>query len=272
MFIKKKCCQVECIIGNNKYPSGFNENALSSFQMITDDKYLYVYSLSDFLYQILSFNNLKTKNLNINNLLLLLLQIRELIANLDITGSKIYKINKNNYDEISTILGYPSQNTINQSEINNGYNNFLNVYIWCATKLENELYFGTLDLRTILYTSLVEIIVNLFPNIENLKEILLNLPEDIIIIIIEIVFNKYLSLPIDLENKQLYFDIIKYKNNEFSKITSNGFVNTGYLNEYGDAGCRNLNIIKNKNGTFLLIGTTCYQITNYAKNWLLSLN
>ncbi len=37
------------------------------------------------------------------------------------------------------------------------------------------------------------------------------------------------------------------------------------MNEQADDGLRNLNIINHNNENYLLIGTTCYQMTNVAK-------
>lgn len=285
----KSKCSVYSMIGNDHYLDGLGENALSTFQIIfrPNDPYGYIYSLSDFVYQSLSLsnnivqNNLDLSSLNVNQSFLnVLFELRELVSNLDITGSKIFKFDtrdlfcSHKIPTLTTLVGYPSYHTINESSTSNGYQNFLNVYLWCATSDKDDIYFGSLDIRSLLYSFFVRIMVILYGNlINNIEQILLELPEFLIIYITEIVFNKYLSFPIDLENKQLYFDIIKLnERQEFSKITSSGFSNTSYFNPYADDGCRNLNIIKNNDQKYLLIGSTCYQKTNFAKNYLLDLN
>ncbi len=76
----------------------------------------------------------------------------------------------------------------------------------------------------------------------------------------------------DLANKKLYFDIIKINSIHQDKITSSGFNTSNGLNPLADDGVRNLNIIKHCKDNYLLIGTTCYQINNVAKNYLIKLN
>jgi hypothetical protein len=58
---------------------------------------------------------------------------------------------------------------------------------------------------------------------------------------------------------------------KIKKITSDGFNFSNQINSLSDDGVRNLNIIKSNKDKYLLIGTTCYQPTNVAKNYLIKL-
>jgi hypothetical protein len=161
IFNSSKCC-VYSLVGNSKYPSGFNENALSTFQFAfrDNDKYGYFYSLSDFVYQSLSNGENILNKININpnlNVLEILFELRNIIDNLDIKGSKIFKFKKTDLfskTQIITLLGDPSFNTTSQTQLSNGYNNFLNVYFWCSTSYDDRIFFGSLDIRSLLYSFL----------------------------------------------------------------------------------------------------------------------
>jgi hypothetical protein len=269
-------CDLECLIGNSFYPDGFNEDALSTFQVIAkpNDPFIYIYSLSDFLYQALS---ITMPSLNVSDSFLnILFQLRDIIAELDITGSKIFKFHKNQLFTpciyITTIVGSPVYNSMNQSKSQNGNNNFLNVYTWCATSDSDKIYFGTLDIRSLIYNYLIQILIFIFPDITNLYNILYSLPEDIIILITEILLNKYLSLPINIEDKKLYFDVFSIDSlNQMEIITRSGFNSFPNMNSYSQEGCRQLHIINNVKGCYLMIGTTCYKEDNYAKTYLYKL-
>lgn len=267
------------LIGNEVYPAGFGIESISAFQIQTTKKseYIYLYSLSDMLYQVLGFINNPESNIsqyfeNITDFFSFVNAIREIVANLDFDGTRIFVLNKkdlykSSYPIIKTIIGNAPPKTINLSCTNNGFNNFLNVYTWSSTsdKCQNELYFGTLDLRATIYTSFANIIKSINPV---LSEILLSLPNQIIIQLTEYFLNINFSYPIDFTNTELYFDIIKIdEKHNITKLTSNGFSNIENLGLF-DSGIRNLNIIKNCNGKFLLSGTTCYQVDNSAKIYI----
>jgi len=272
------------IIDNKVYPNGFEINSISTFQVETnpDTDIVYVYSLSDFLYQIESLNLQKTLSSKITpdiTLLELLTIIRSLISNFDIDGTRIFSFDKKNLYKksppiLSTVVGTSVFNTIVKSKTSNGYNNFANVYTWCSTSYHNEFYFGTLDIRSTLYVSLVTAIANIL-DMPELIPALLSLPENLIILITEFIFdpNFILDTNIDFTDKQLYFDVIKINSctETTEKITSRGFSTVDGINPRGDDGCRNINIVDNNKGRFLLIGTTCYQKNNYAKNFTLQI-
>lgn len=291
LFQIKKKVNVYNLIGNDKYPPGFNINSISTVQVITNhkSKYVYIYSLSDFLYQIAFLKNnpnsiqkiqnklgIKFNQVDQNNLLDLILELRKILLNFDIEGTRIFKFKKSDLYKndilISTVVGDAPYGTLNLSTTSNGYNSYTNLYTWCATSYRDDYYFGTLDLRTEIYNLLVSLIVSIFTN-QNLYQFLLTLPQKQIIIITEL-FNPNFCIG-NLENlpdKQLYFDIIKINSNHQDKITSNGFnINNG-LNKNADDGVRNLNIIKHCDNNYLLVGTTCYQVDNVSKNYLIKIN
>ena len=287
-LIPKNNIDVLCLIGNTKYPAGFDINSISTVQVITNPKTnkVYIYTLSDFLYQILSIINSNAFNkisnlikLNTNYTLLdIILAIRNIFLNFDIEGTRIFEFSKDdlykiNEITINTVVGDPPYNTLNKSTTSNGYNSYTNGYTWCATSEKNNFYFGTLDIRSTIYSSLVLIIVQFLNNPPGLYEFLISLPEDLIIIITEL-FNPNFCIGNleDLEDKKLYFDIINIKNDNISKITSSGFNLLNSINKFSDDGVRNLNIIKSCKNKYLLIGTTCYQPTNKSKNYLYNIS
>ena len=275
---------LNCIIGNDFYPAGFSTNSISTFQVETNNNtdIVYIYSLSDFVYQ---FESLRVQLMNSPiqpniTLLDIISLLRESITKLDIDGTHIYSISKKSLYKnepilVTTIIGNPSHGTINKSSTTNGYNNFCNVYTWSSTSNNHDFYFGTLDIRDQLYILLVNILVNLITDEylqSEIKNILLSLPQEIIILITEFFLNEKFVLPINFIDKKLYFDIIKIDSNQnISKITSNGFCNNNNLSNTADDGVRNLKIVKNNNDTYLLIGSTCYQSNNSAKLYTIKL-
>jgi hypothetical protein len=282
LFLNKSCfIDLYSIIDNKTYPPGFDIDSISTFQVQTTKcgDIVYIYSLSDFVYQIvplISQNNLNSIINKDSPMLEIIDGLRKLVSNLDIDGTRIFTISKKSLYKcvspiITTIIGNVPYATINKSTTTNGYNNFLNVYTWASTNYKNDCYFGTLDIRASIYTGIVNLIISILPiPIPGLQYFLLSLPENIIILITEFFLNIDFTLPIDFTNKKLYFDIIKIdKDQNISKITSSGFSTSYRLSETADEGVRNLDIVKNKNGNFLLIGSTCYQTTNTAKVYTL---
>lgn len=310
--IKKVVC-TRCLIGQSQpdslakskisYPPGFNIDSISTVQIITSpsSKYVYIYSLSDFLYQISLINNpsvqkkiqnkIQNKIVILNNdknildqhiLLDFILELRSIVLDFDIEGTKIFRFKKSNLFKksnplISTIVGNPPYSTLNLSNTSNGYDSYTNLYTWCATSSGKDFYFGTLDLRSQIY-KLIILLLNSFLQIPGLYEFLINLPQDQIIIITEL-FNPNFCIgnltdfSNNFSNKKLYFDIIKITDsNVQNKITSSGFNQNNGLNPNADDGVRNLNIIETHKKKQLLIGTTCYQTTNVAKNYLINLD
>lgn len=288
----KDCVNVSSLIDNCLYLPGFDINSISTVQVITNpkSKEVYVYTLSDFVYQILYlFNNPIALNEAIeklgisissaNSLLDIILALRQIFLSFDIEGTRIFKFNKselyNKKDIVfTTIIGIPPYNTLNKSNTSDGYNSYTNLYTWSATSQKNDYYFGTLDIRANLYVSLITIIVLLLGNPSGLYEYLISLPEEQIIIITELLNPNFcLGSLTDLTNKELYFDIIHIKCDKIGKITSDGFNSLARVNNFSDDGVRNLNIIEScdKKSKYLLVGTTCYQPTNVAKNYLVKI-
>lgn len=295
--INSKCCikikkeiHVKCLIGNLKYPSGFNINSISTVQVITNQKseYVYVYTLSDFLYQIAFIMNNQNILKKIQNkfnivgsdniLLDIILGLRSIILSFDIEGTRIFKFKKSDlfkkHDvQMSTIVGESPYNTLNLSTTSNGFDSYTNLYTWCATSHKDDFYFGTLDLRSQIYNLIILLTASIL-QIPGLYEFLLTLPQNQIIIITEL-FNPNFCIGnlTNLQDKKLYFDVIKIesKSNYQNKITSSGFNTDDGLNQMADDGVRNLNIIHNSEKSYLLIGTTCYQPTNVGKNYLIQI-
>lgn len=284
----KKEIEVNSIIGNSKYPPGFDITSISTVQVISNpkSKYVYIYTLSDFLYQFSSLMNNPTGiqkiqnelNIQVNetNILDIILELRKVFLSFDIEGTRIFKFEKsqlykNNDILISTVVGNPPFGTLNLSNTSNGYNSYTNLYTWCATSYQNNFYFGTLDLRAQIF-NLIALLISLLLSNPELYQLLLTLPEDQIIIITEL-FNPNFCIDnlTDLSNKKLYFDIINIESNIQDKITSSGFNITNGVNPLADDGVRNLNIITNCKQKFLLVGTTCYQPNNVAKNYLVKI-
>jgi hypothetical protein len=286
-FKIKNKIKVFNLIGNLKYPAGFNIDSISTVQVITNQKskYVYIYSLSDFLYQIASLTNnpdtiqkIQTRlniQLDQNNLLDLILELRKILLDFDIEGTRILKFNKSDlYSDnilISTVVGNPPYGTLNLSNTTNGFNSYTNLYTWSATSCGDNFYFGTLDLRSQIYNTIAILLSAITSNPE-LYQFLLTLPQDQIIIITEL-FNPNFCIGnlTDLSNKQLYFDVIKIKSALVDKITSSGFNTSDGLNQMADDGVRNLNIINHCGEKYLLIGTTCYQVDNVAKNYIVKI-
>ena len=211
-----------------------------------------------------------------NNILNIILELRKLLLNFDIEGTRIFKIKKSDLFKkdilISTIVGEAPFNTLNLSNTTNGFNSYTNLYTWTATSCGKNFYFGTLDLRTQIYNFIVILITSIIPN-PNLYQFLISLPQPQIILLTELFNPNFCLSNLDnLADKQLYFDIIKISCNSQEKITSCGFNSNNGLNNFADEGVRNINIIKHNKKKFLLIGTTCYQTDNVAKNYLLRLN
>ena len=205
----------------------------------------------------------------------LILGLRKILLNFNIEGTRIFKFKKSDlYKDnilISTVIGDAPYGTLNLSKTSNGYNSYTNLYTWCATSCGDDYYFGTLDLRSNIYKLIVTLIYSLYSD-PDLYKFLLNLPQEQIIIITEL-FNPNFCIG-NLENisdKKLYFDIIKINSDDQDKITSSGFNTSNVLNEFADDGIRNLNIIKHRNYNYLLIGTTCYQVDNIAKKYLIKI-
>jgi hypothetical protein len=279
--------KVHSLIGNCKYPNGFNISSISTVQVISNSKskYVYIYTLSDFLYQfnfIINNPNILEKiinklNIQLNQLNLLdtILELRKVILDFDIEGTRIFKFKKSDLYKndilISTIVGEPPFGTLNLSNTTNGFNSYTNLYTWCATSNNNDFYFGTLDLRSQIY-NLIALLTSLILSNPQIYQFLLSLPESQIIIITEL-FNPNFCIGnlTDLSNKKLYFDIINIKSNFQDKITSSGFNTNDGLNQFADDGVRNLNIIYHGCHKYLLVGTTCYQPINVAKNYLVKI-
>ena len=269
------------LIGNNYYPSGFNEPAISTFQTQSNGtNQLIIYSLSDFLYQFLAILpklNLLFQDVNsINDLKSieeLILNIRALFKNVDIDGFKVLYLNKddlynNKYPPITCLIGEPPINTINKSVAGNGNNNMYNVYAWQSTfdKENKNIYIGSLDLGASIYDSLIGLVQNTYPL---LYIILKNLPEDIKILILYILIEKP-TLPINFYDKKFYFDVIELNHmNQIKTITTDGFKKA--KKNLLDEGVRTISIIKNENGKFLSVGTTCYQTENAASVYILKI-
>jgi hypothetical protein len=271
------------LIGNNYYPSGFDEPAISTFQTQSNGtSQLIIYSLSDFLYQFLAILpkiNLLLQDVNSNSINDLksieeiILKIRELFKNVDLNGFKVLYLNKddlynNEYPPINCLIGEPPINTINKSVAENGNNNMYNVYAWQSTfdKENNHIYIGSLDLSASIYDSLIGLIQNTYPL---LYTILKNLPENIKILILDILIQTP-TLPINFYDKKFYFDVIEVNHmNQIKTITTNGFKNA--KKNLLDEGVRTISIIKNENGKFLLVGSTCYQKENAASVYTLKI-
>lgn len=288
----KDCVNVSSLIGNCLYPPGFDINSISTVQVITNrkSKEVYIYTLSDFVYQFLYlFNNPTALNEAIeklgilissaNSILDIILALRQIFLSFDIEGTRIFKFDKcelyNKKDIVfTTVVGYPPYNTLNKSNISDGFNSYTNLYTWSATSQKNDYYFGTLDIRANLYVSLITIIIELLGNPPGLYEYMITLPEEQIIIITELLNPNFcLGSLTDLTNKELYFDIIHIKCDKITKITSDGFNSLARVNNFSDDGVRNLNIIEScdKKSKYLLVGTTCYQPRNVAKNYLVKI-
>lgn len=281
-IISKNSVNLLNLIGNNIYPDGFGLDALSTFQIQTTScsTKIYVYSLSDFLYQTLSIlqnpnrNDIITENIMIPGLIE---SVRKIAQNLDLNGTRIFTINKNDLykksiPKITTILGEAPKNTVNKSSTDNGNNNFLNVYTWQSTSFKKNIYFGTLDVRFPVWQFLAQIIGKTLKK-SQITQTLLSLPNPIIIFLTEFFLNINFNPKEFIKtyfNKQLHFDLIKYNENSFSPITLNGFQS---INPFlTDDGVRNLDVVDNCNGTFLLVGSTCYQPNNVAKVYSLKIN
>ena len=265
------------VIGNDLYEPGFGIDSLSTFQFQSspNNEYLYIYSLSDFLYQFLSIQNTnKLAQRSLGSFEDSVKEFRLLAANLDLAGTRIFRIKKSdlfngNAPYVTTVLGSPPIGTINGSYTGDGYNNFLNVYTWESTADNNDLYFGTLDIRETAYLGLVDILIGAI-GLPEIKPILLAAPENIRIAVTEYLLNINFSIPLKFEDKQLYFDVIKIDGDGIiSKVTSNGFREANP--SLPDEGVRNLDIVENQNGKFLLTGSTCYQPNNSAKLYTLKL-
>ncbi len=272
------------IIGNSIYPDGFDINSISTFQVETNPEtnIVYIYSISDYLYQTQAVNltNVLSNQISpITTVLEFLILIRTLINNFDIDGSRIFTFNKKDLFNkhppvISTVIGDSVYNSFNKSKSSNGYNNFANIYTWCSCSIKNYFGFGTLDIRSSLYVSLVYSLATIL-NLPNLIPFMLGLPEYLIILITEFIFDPDFNFNsnFNYEDKLLYFDAftINSDTNQVEKITSNGFSSIDGLNPVGDDGCRNINILSNKSGTYLVIGSTCYQNDNVAKVYTVKL-
>ncbi len=275
---------VRSIVGNSTYPAGFDINSVSALQIQTNrhSEKVYMYSLSDTLYQALGTQLREHLKMNINDLttvLEFLIFVRELINGLDLDGTRIFSFNKKDLFsddpvQITTLVGTPVYNSINKSTTTNGYNNFANIYAWCSTANCDDFYFGTLDIRSQIYVAIVYILAEIF-SVPDLIPILLGLPEFLIILITEIIFDPGFILDSDFnfQDKLLYFDIIKIneKTGFINKITSDGFNPIDGLTPVGDDGVRNLDVVTNCSGSYLLIGTTCYQPSNSAKVYTLKI-
>jgi len=263
------------LIGNDKYPAGFGIDNLSTFQIQTSpcSNEIFIYSLSDFLYQSLAIlqnpERIPSPPQNIPEIIQFL---RQVASNIDLDGTRIFKINKNqlfkqNIPDITTILGNAPKNTINNSTTNNGNNNFLNVYTWQSTSYKKNIYFGTLDVRFPLWQFISQFIGQQLQN-PQITQFLLKLPQPLIILLTEFFLNQNFNFNTFIQtyfNKLLHFDILHYNttNQQFKTITVNGFASSKPF--LPDDGVRNLDIINNCNGIFLLTGSTAYQPDNSAK-------
>ena len=274
-------CKLLAIVGGNNYIPGFGINSISTFQVQTSNNsnLVYIYTLSDFVYQLIGITLNGSTQLaelisNIQSFVDFVNFFRIISAQTDIDGYRVFTINKCDLYKstepiITTIIGDAPLQTIDNSLSSNGINNFFNIYCWTSTNYVNEFYFGTLDIRSQLYILLISIISNI---LQIDIEILLNLPEQTIILLTDFFYNPnsffpslpLINLPIDLPNKQLYFDVFTIKNLIINKFTSSGYNKSSGINSFGYDGVRNLNVINNKNGKFLLTGTTCYQVENTA--------
>ena len=228
------------LIGNNYYPPGFNENPFSTIQTQSNntDK-LILYSISDFLYQSLAIlpkidliikeslpiDNID--NININTIQELIVKIRDLFKNLDVDGYKVLYLDKNDLykDEnprIYSLIGIPPINTIDKSISKNGNNNMYNVYAWQSTfdRDNDKIYIGSLDISDSIFNSLTMLAKDKYPLVYN---ILQNLPENIKILILDILIEKpYIQN--DLNDKRFFFDVIEINSdNEVKLITTDGF-------------------------------------------------
>ena len=273
-FTKNKEIRLYNLIGNNKYPAGFNVDSLSTFQIQTSSsKEIFIYSLSDFLYQSLTILQNPSRIPEIPTTIPEIIKtLRSIASNIDLDGTRIFTINKNklfkkNVPDITTILGNAPKNTINKSSTNNGNNNFLNVYTWQSTFNKNDIYFGTLDVRFPLWQFFSQLIGDRLQN-QKITDYLLNLPQPLIIFITEYLLNINFNLTnflLTYADKKLHFDVLKYCTNskQFQDITLDGFRSANP--SMPDDGVRNLDIVKNKEGTLLLTGSTCYQPNNSAK-------
>lgn len=287
-FVVKKDIDVICLIGNKKYPPGFNVDSISTVQVVSNPKTdkVYIYTLSDFVYQFLSIArnpNLLNKILSVissennDSLFNIILAIRKIILGFDLEGTRIFEFSKNklygkNDIMFKTVVGSAPYDTINKSITQDGYNSWTNGYTWCATSYKDNFYFGTLDIRSEIYTSIVIILVQLLNNPPGLYEYLISLPEEQIIVITELLNPNFCVGNLeDLKDKKLYFDIININNSNVKKIISDGFNLSDKVNNFSDSGIRNLNIIDGCKGKYLLIGTTCYQLSNKSKNYLLEI-
>jgi hypothetical protein len=283
LFDKPGNVNILSLIGNDYYPPGFNEDALSFFQTQSNGtSRLIIYSLSDFLYQFLAILpklELLTNELaglsftGVADIENIVLKIRALFKNVDIDGFKVLYLDKNDlytnkYPPINCLIGEPPLNTINKSTSGNGHNNLYNVYSWQSTVDvdNNNVYIGSLDISASIYDGIIALIKPTYPIIYN---ILYNLPENIKILILDVLINKP-TLPIMFDDKKFYFDVIEIDNNNLIKtITTDGFKRA--KPKLPDEGVRTLSIIKNDKGKFLSVGSTCYQATNSAKIYTLQL-
>jgi hypothetical protein len=281
MFDEPGNVNVLPLIGNNYYPPGFNEDALSGFQtQCNGTNNVTIYSISDFSYQLLAISpdvnsliaSLGSLN-SLNDIEQFILQIRELLKNVDINGFKVLYFNKNDlytdkYPPIYCLIGEPPLNTINKSTAGNGRNNMYNVHAWQSTVDvdNNKVYISSLDISASMYDFFIGLIKPTYPIIYS---ILYNLPENIKILILDILINQP-TLPILFDDKKFYFDVIEIDtNHQIRTITTDGF-------EYAkpklpDEGVITMSIVKNDKGKFLSVGSTCFQSTNSAKIYTLKL-
>lgn len=283
LFKQENVVNLLSLIGNDYYPPGFDEDAISTFQTQSNGtSRLIIYSLSDFLYQFLailtklnSTENGLFQNSSLSDIEPTILKIRELFKNVDINGFKVFYLDKNELynsevnPSIYCLIGEPPINTINKSTSGNGHNNLYNVYAWQSTCdiINDKVYIGSLDISDSIYNFLIGIIENTYPL---LYMILKNLPENIKILILDILIEKP-SLPIDFRDKQFYFDVLEIDpSNKVDTITTNGFKTS--QPKLSDEGVRTLMVIKNENGKFLSVGSTCYQLNNVAKIYTLSID
>lgn len=269
------------LIGNNKYAAGFGIDSLSTFQIqpspCSDE--IYIYSLSDFLYQSLSIlQNPERIPKPPKGIKQIIEFLREVASNIDLDGTRIFKTKKSHLykpspPDLITILGEAPKNTINNSTTNNGNNNFLNVYTWQSTHYKKDIFFGTLDVRFPLWQFIAQFIGQQLQN-PQITQLLLGLPEPLVIIITEFFLNKNFNFNQFIKtylDKLLHFDVLCYNTDEqkFDTITKTGF--SLAKPSMPDDGVRNIDIINNCNGLFLLTGSTCYQPNNSAKIYTLKI-
>jgi hypothetical protein len=271
------------LIGNDYYPAGFNENPFSTLQTQSNNtNKLILYSISDFLYQFLAIlpkidliikESFQIDNININTIQELIVKIRDLFKNLDVDGYKVLYLDKSDLykDEnpsIYSLIGIPPINTIDKSISINGNNNMYNVYAWQSTfdRDNDKIYIGSLDISESIYNGLIMLVKDTYPLV---YDILQNLPENIKIVILDIFIEKpYIQN--NLNDKKFFFDVIEIdSDNEVKVITTDGFKKSNP--KLSDEGVRTLSIIKNNNGKFLSVGSTCYQPENIAKIYTLRL-